>query len=111
MIFISLLFVFQMEYRIGEWNTQGDFIYSGNWLDRDILCHDPGDHIFQMYVFTKSPKNLDSDDSIRNRGSVHNYIYIKSQGAFSFIIQNGRSNLFYFSGVYGMSDFSPTSSV
>ena len=48
---------------------------------------------------------------IRNRGSVHNYIYIKSQGAFSFIIQNGRSNLFYFSGVYGMSDLSPTSSV
>ena len=51
---------------------------SGNWLDRDILCHDPGDYIFQMCVFTKSPKNLDSDDSIRNRGSVHNYIYIKS---------------------------------
>ncbi len=46
--------------------------------DHDILCHDPGDHIFQMCVFTKSPKNLDSDDSIRNRGSVHNYIYIKS---------------------------------
>ena len=45
---------------------------------------------FQMCVFTKSPKNLDSDDSIRNRGSVHNYIYIKSQGAISFIIQNGR---------------------
>ena len=76
--------------------TKGIFIYSGNWLDCDILCHDPGDHIFQMCVFTKSPKNLIPMIPLGNRGSVHNYIYIKSQGAFSFIIQNGRSNLFYF---------------
>ena len=94
--FHQLAFRFQMEYRIGEWNTQGIFIYSGNWLDRDILCHDPGDYIFQMCVFTKSPKNLDSDDSIRNRGSVHNYIYIKSQGAISFIIKMAEVICFIF---------------
>ena len=96
MIFISLLFVSRWNTELGNGIHKGIFIYSGNWLDCDILCHDPGDHIFQMCCFNKSPKNLDSDDSIRNRGSVHNYIYIKSQGAFSFIIQNGRSNLFIF---------------
>lgn len=62
---------------MGNGIHKGIFIYSGNWLDRDILCHDPGDHIFQMCVFTKSPKNLDSDDSIRNRG-VYTIIYILS---------------------------------
>ena len=97
---------------MGNGIHKGILYITGNWLDRDILCHDPGDSHFPDVRFHKIAEKSGIPMIPLGIGECTQlYIILSPKGLFPSLYKMAEVICFIFPAFYGMSDFSPTSSV